>query len=344
MGCFTVLLAAASALTPVVAAAPLYKISQTVKLGGSERWDYLYADPLTHRVYVSHGDQVTVVDGSSGKLIGSVGSFPGGTHGIAIDDASSRGYTDDGKAGKAEVFDLKSLKTLGSIDAQDDADGIAYDPKTRHVFVVDGDAGKITVIDAAANKAIATIDVGGKLEFAGVNGSGKLFVNGNERNELVRIDIATNQVEERWNFTKCQKPSGLAVDWAHDRVFSSCRNGVMEIKNGETGATVAVLPIGAGTDAAKFDAVRQRAFSSNGRDGTVTVIHEDGPDQFRVEGTVTTEKNARTMAVDDSTGRLYLTTADTVGGPPAAPSPGQPPKRPMMVAGSARLLILDPVN
>lgn len=320
---------------------PNYHVTRTVPLGAPDRWDYVVFDPSSHRVYVSHGDRVTVVDGRSGTVIGQVEGFPGGTHGIAIATKASRGYTDDGRAGEAASFDLGTLKVQQRTKAAQDADAMTFDPASGHVFVVNGDPGTVTVIDPKADTAIATVATGGKLEYVVPDGKGKLYVNGEEKKEIVRIDTGTNQVDAHWPIPNCESPHGLAIDPAGRRLFSSCVNKLLVVVNIDSGATVASLPIGAGTDAAAFDPKRHLVFSSNGRDGTLSVIQEKDPNTFVSLGEVKTALTARTMALDPATGRIYLVAADidTNAAPPAGSGP---PRRPSLVAGSTRLLFLDP--
>ncbi len=333
--------------TPVPASAqgtPAYHITKTVPLGLPDRWDYVVYDRASHRVYVSHGDRVTVVDGHSGAVLGQVEGFAGGTHGIAIATASGRGYTDDGRAGEAGSFDLATLKVQQRIKAAPDADAVAFDSKSGHVFVVNGDPGTLTVIDPKTDSAIATVETGGKLEYAVADGKGKLYVNGEEKKEIVRIDTATNQVDAHWPIPNCESPHGLAIDPANHRLFSSCVNKILVVVNTDSGATVASLPIGAGTDAAAFDPKRKLVFSSNGRDGTLSVIREQDPNTFVPLGEVKTAISARTMALDPESGRIYLVAADidANAAAPAAGVPPGPPRRPALVAGSTKLLFLDP--
>jgi YVTN family beta-propeller protein len=323
--------------------APAYHVTKTVTLGQPDRWDYVVFDPASHRVYVSHGDQVAVVDGNTGEVLGRVEGAPGGTHGIAIVTASGRGYTDDGRAGEAHSFDLTSFKVEQNIKAAEDADAIAYDPASGHVFVVNGDPGTLTVIDPKADKAIATIETGGKLEYAAADGHGKLFVNGEEKKEIVRVDTATNNVDARWPIPNCESPHGLAVDPKSHRLFSSCVNNLLVVVNTDTGATVTSLQIGAGTDAAAFDPKRKLVFSSNGRDGTLSVIKEQDPNTFVSLGEIKTAVTARTMAVNPQTGRIYIVAADIDSAAAAAPSSAPARfRRPPLVPGSTKLLFLDP--
>ena len=315
-----------------------YQVTKTVALGTPDRWDYLTFDPSSDRLYVSHGDRVAVLDGHSGRILGQIEGFPGGTHGIAVVAASGRGYTDDGRAGTATSFDLTTLKTGKAIKADEDADGIAYDPASGHVFVVDGDPGKLTVIDPQTDSAIATIDAGGKLEFAVADGQGKLYVNGEARREIVRVDTRTNTVDAHWPISNCVSPHGLAIDPASRRLFSSCVNGLLVVVNTDSGATVATVPIGRGTDGAAFDPKRKLIFSANGIDGTLSVIRETNPDTFVALAPIKTAVTARTLTIDPKTGRLYLAAAEVDAQAPAGPN-----GRPRVVPGSLKLIILDPV-
>jgi DNA-binding beta-propeller fold protein YncE len=318
---------------------PLYRVTKTVPLGAPDRWDYVVFDPASGRVYVAHGDRVTVVDGGTGALIGNVEGMPGGTHGVAF--AAGKGYTDDGKAGTATVFDPKTLKLIKTVKAEPDADGVVYDPASRHVIVIDGDSGKLTVIDPKDDVVVATIDGGGGLEF-GVSGeNGKFYADGAEKNELVRVDTLTNSVDAHWPLNGCVRPHGLAIDRQTHRLFVSCVNKVMVVVNADTGALVASLPIGEGTDFAEFDPVRKWALSSN-RDGTLSVIAEKSADSFEAMPPVQTAFGARTIAVDPKSGRLYLVTGDFAVNE-AVPAT-DPRHRYTVKPGSAKLLILDPTT
>jgi YVTN family beta-propeller protein len=324
--------------------APQYRITNTIALGAPDRWDYLTFDPATHRVYVAHGDRVTVVDGHDGRLLGEVTGFPGGTHGIALVGSVGRGYTDDGQAGEAGSFSLETLKVGKRIKAMADADGIVFDTSSGHVFVINGDAGSLTVIDPASDNAVATVTAGTPLEF-GVSGeNGKLYVDGVEKNEIVRVDTRSNLADAHWPMPGCSSPRGLAIDRHTHRLFASCGNKVLMVIDAESGEVLATMPIGAGTDSAAFDPKRRRAFSSNGQDGTLSIIQEQDAHTFVALGSVPTASLARTMTIDPDTGRLFLVTADIdVTAPVVSPtSPG--PHRRRIVPGSVKLLFMDPVN
>lgn len=320
----------------IAAPSPTYHVTRTVALGAPDRWDYVMFDPASKRVYVAHGDEVTVVDGRKGDIVGHIKGLVGGTHGIAIVTGDGKGYTDDGKAGEAAAFDLKTLEVSKRIKAAEDADAVAFDPASGHVFVINGDTGSITVIDPKNDQAVASIDGGGKLEFAVADGSGHLYVNGAGKKEVLSIDTHTNQVMARWPVPDCTSPHGLAMDTKHHRLFVSCVNNVLTVVNSESGAVVAQVPIGSGTDAAAFDPKRSLIFSSNGKDGTLSIIRERDPQSFELVGTVKTTVSARTMSLDPETGRLFIAAASTEA------SAAGSTQRPKVVPGSLKLLFLDP--
>jgi YVTN family beta-propeller protein len=320
---------------------PAYKIAKTVVLGAPDGWDYVVFDPVLNRVYVSHKETVTAVDGTNGTILGHIEGITGTTHGIASVHAQGKGYTDDSDAGIAVSFDLKTLKVINRIKAEPDADGIVYDAASGHVLVIDGDSGKVTVIDPKTDKALAVIDGGGGLEFGVSDESGKFYVDGAEKGEIVRMDTRTNTADAHWPMPGCAKPHGLAIDRKNAILFASCANKVMTIVSAKTGAVLQTLPIGEGTDFAEFDAKRGLAFSSN-RDGTLSIIAEKSPTEFVALPSVTTAFGARTMAFDPKTGRIFLVTADvTVNeGVPATDFR----RRYTIKPGSVKLLFLDPVS
>jgi YVTN family beta-propeller protein len=331
-----------------VPAAPAdYHLTRSVSLGAPERWDYVVYDRPSHRVYVAHGDHLTVVDGRTGRIIGQVTGIPGGTHGIAISHAAGLGYTDDGEAGEGVAFSLKTLKVVKHLKAAPDADAVTIDPTSGHVFIVDGDPGLLTVIDPKTDRVVATVHVGSKMEYAVAGDNGKVYVNGVAKREIYRVDTATNQVDATWPIPGCEAPHGLAIDTATHRLFSSCENQQLVVVNADTGATVASLPIGRGTDAAAFDPTRKLVFSSNGMDGTLSVIREVDANTFVPAGTIATALSARTMSVDPASGRIFLaaakTTAEAMAAARAARMAGKHGPSPF-ASGSFKLLFFDPAK
>jgi DNA-binding beta-propeller fold protein YncE len=332
-------------------ALPLYKVTRTINLGAPDRWDYVVFDPASHRVFVAHGDRLTVVDGWDGSLLGEVTDLPGGPHGIAISTDTGKGYTDEGRVGEATAFDLISLKIVKKIKAEEGADAVLLDPQTGHIFVVDGDSGNLTVIDPQSDVAIKTITTGDQLEYAAADGRGNFYVNGVDKNEIVRINTGSNRVESRWQLPNCVRPTGLALDTSSRRLFSSCRNGVLDVLDADSGKTIATLRIGKGTDAVAFDPKRRLIFSSNGEDGSLSIIHEKDAQSFVPLPTIATAVSARTMSIDPQTGRLYLLAGTLNADDPhvsqqpataGAQISGPSRVRRSIVPGSLRLMFLDP--
>ncbi|MDB5725932.1 MAG: YncE family protein [Novosphingobium sp.] len=322
---------------PVQAAPPSYTLTKAVALGTPDRWDYVVFNAGTGRVYVAHGDRVTVVDARSGAIVGEVSDIAGGTHGTAISLATGQGFTDDGKNGQVVAFDLKTLKVTHQITADMDADAIVFDKATGHVFVIEGDPGAITVVDPATDAAIANIKVGEKLEYGTPDDKGMIYVAGEANSDLVKIDTRTNRVVAHFPTPDCVSPHGVAIDKVGRRLFMGCTNSVMMVIDADTGRVVAKLPIGKGSDAVAFDPSRRRAFSSNGADGTITVYQQTSPDAYTALAPITTQISGRTMSVDPVSGRLFVAAADT----DPSTTPGG---RPKVRAGTLKLLLLDPVS
>jgi YVTN family beta-propeller protein len=330
----TLTLLSAGSTGAQTAGEPGYRQIASVPLGSPERWDYVVADARTGRVFVAHGDRLSVVDGRTLKPVGEVTGVTGGTHG-SYAAATGLGFTDDGVAGKVIAFDLNTLAVKATLPAAPDADAIAGDGD--QVYVVDGDSGVITVVDARGPKVVATVKVGGSLEAAALDGRGHLFINGAERGEVVRVDTQTDAISARWPVTDCKSPHGMAIDVARHRLFTSCENGRMDVLDSDTGREVGSAPIGLGTDSAAFDPVRRRAFSSNGKDGTISVIQEGEGDVYRPLEPVKTALGARTMGVDTKTGRLFVASADI---DPAGPTTG----RRRFLPGTLKLMAFDPIQ
>lgn len=314
-----------------------YSLTNSIALGSPDRWDYAVFDGPTKRVYVAHGDWLTVLDAQTGVVIGQVEGIAGGTHGTAISARDGFGFTDDGEKGEAVAFNLKTLKVIGRIPAGADADGMVRDPATGHIFVIEGDPGTVTVIDPVQQKAIATINAGEKMEYAAADDQGHVFVAGEANSDVLEIDARTNKIAARWPTPNCKSPHGLALDKAGQRLFMGCANARMMVVDAHTGHVVADLAIGAGSDAVAFDPVRMRVFSSNGRDGTVTIYQQTSADEYTARAPIHTAVSGRTMTLDPATGRLFVIAAET---DPSATPGGRPHVRP----GTVRALIYDPVK
>ncbi len=329
-----------SAFAFLLFGATSYKLVKSISIGGEGGWDYLYADSPNRRLYVSHGTEVDVIDLNTETVVGKI---PGtnGVHGIAIADDLQRGFISDGRDNQVTVFDIKTLAVTTTVKAGQNPDGILYDPYSKRVFAFNGRSKDMTAIDAADGNVAGTIPLGGKPEFPATDGNGNVYVNIEDRSEIVQFDSKTLEVKHHWPIgPQCDSPSGLSIDAKNRRLFPVCENKVMAVVDADSGKVITTVPTGAGTDAAAFDPGTKLAFASNGQDATLSVIKEESPDKFTLVENAKTERGARTMALDTQTHKIYLSDAEM--GPAPAPTTENPRPRPKMVPGSFKVLVMAP--
>jgi len=312
-----------------------YKVLDRWTVGGDGGWDYLAADPTAPRLYVTHGTRLEVLDTATGKSVGAITGFKG-LHGVVFDTDGRTGYVTDGGSNVVVAFDRQTLEKLASIPAGTNPDGAAFEPTTGTVWAFNGRSSNATVIDAKSRTVVATIPLPGKPEFPQVDGSGTVYVNIEDKNEIVRLDAKTKKATATWPLVGCDSPSGLAIDVTGHRLFSVCDGKKMAITDTVTGRSLGTADIGDGPDAAGYDSIHHLAFSSNG-DGTLTIVNTGKPG-YPIAETVTTEKGARTMAYDARNSRVYLVTAQL--GPRPAATPDNPRPRPTVVAGSFHVIVV----
>lgn len=323
-------------LMPSTAAAQKpFRVQGNWTIGGSGGWDYLTADPGAHRLYVTHGTQVEVLDTNSGKVIGKIDGLQG-IHGVALDDTGKFGYISDGRAGAVVVFERADLKKLDSIPVGTNPDGIVFEPVTKTVWAFNGRSSNVSVIDTATRKVIATIALPGKPEFPVADGKGTIFDNIETKNSIVRLDAKTKTLTATWPLKNCEAPSGMAIDTAGRRLFTVCDSKTMNVVDANSGKILATPAIGDSPDAAGYDAAHKLAFSSNG-EGTLTVV-DASKNTYPVIQSLATQKGARTMSFDSGTERIYLITADF--GPPPAPTSTNPHPRAAVMPGSFKVLVV----
>jgi WD40 repeat protein len=318
------------------ASATKYQVIHKYVLGGDGGWDYLTLDANARRLYIARATRVMVVDPDSGKLLGEIADTPG-VHGIALVPELGKGFVSCGRANSVTIFDMKTLATTGHAKTGDGPDAITYDPASRRVFTFNGRSQDATAIDANSGNPVGTISLGGKPEFAVVDGTGRIYVNIESTSEIVVLDARKLTVLNRWPLKPCEEPTGLAIDVKNHRLFSGCSNKLMAIVDASSGKLITTLPIGGGVDATGFDPDNQIAVSSNG-DGTLTLIHQDSPDKYTVLQNVETARGARTSAFDPQTHNIYLVTAQF--GPPPAATVDQPRPRPSILPDSFTLLVV----
>jgi DNA-binding beta-propeller fold protein YncE len=323
MGSWTL---AALALCAVVGAAdpqpaaPGYHVVKKIELGGDGGWDYLTCDPEAHRLYIARATRVMVVDLEQGKLAGEVADTPG-VHGVALVSKRGRGFASNGRDASVTVFDLKTLKAVNRIKVGQGPDFILFDPASGRVFTFNAGSKDATAIDAETEMVVGTVPLGGKPEAAVSDEKGRVYVNIEDKGEIIAFDARTLAVAQHWPVAPAKDPIGLAIDRAKKRLFCTCGSGVMVVMDAESGRVLASPPIGKGTDAAGFDPETGLAFSSN-RDGTLTVVREETPGNFTVAENVKTQALARTMALDPKTHTVYLVTAKPKEGQPRGYEPG----------------------
>jgi outer membrane protein assembly factor BamB len=312
-----------------------YRLMKKAVLGGDGTWDYLFADASSQRVFISRATHTMVVDGD-GNLLGDIPKTDG-VHGIAVSTEINRGFTSNGRANTVTLFNLKTLQATGEVKVNgENPDTLIYDPASKRVFTFNGRSEDATAIDASTGEVAGMIKLGGKPETAQADGAGHIYVNIEDKSQIVAFDSKALKVLDTWSIAPCDSPSGMAIDIAHHRLFSGCHNKMMVMVDSTNGKVVATVPIGDGVDADAFDPGTGFAFASCG-DGTITVAHEDSPDRLTVADTIMTQRGARTMTVDTKTHNVYTVTADF--GPVPAATPDNPRPRASMVPNSFTLLI-----
>jgi YVTN family beta-propeller protein len=321
-------------LPALAQAAHPYRVLSSFTLGGEGGWDYLNLDPATGNLFITRGSHVMVVDPASGKLLADITGLHG-IHGTAF--VGDHAYVSEGGANRVAVIDTKRLAKVSEIAVGTRPDGILYDAASRRIFTFNSTSKDATAVDPASGKVMGTVALGGKPEAAVSDNAGTIFVNIEDKSELVAFDANSLAVKQRYPLAPCREPSGMAADLAHGRIFSGCDNKMIAVTDMKTGKVVAQIPIGEGVDANRFDPATGLVFSSNGESGTLTIAHEDSPAKFTVLQELKTADGARTMELDPKSHRAYLVTADRTAGTPTA---DRPHPRPVPVAGTFRLMVL----
>jgi DNA-binding beta-propeller fold protein YncE len=325
----------------MMAAPNKYRLLQKYTFGAAEGstreyFDYITVDSAARRVYLSHGTEVIVIDADSGALIGKITGLKV-VHGVAVASEFGRGFISDGEQGKAIIFDLKTLKVIGEADTDKDADCVIYDPFSKRVFVMDGDPHNATAIDAKSGSVVGKIDLGGGPEFAVADGKGTVYINLEDKSELVAVDSVSLKIKSHWPVAPAGGPTALAMDVQHHRLFSAGRDPQMlVVLDANNGKVVQSFAISGGVDATAYDPETGLIFAST-RDGQVHIFHEDSPDKFSEAGIIKTEIGAKTMGLDTKTHNLFLDTADFA--PPPAATTEHPRPRGAAVPGTFRVLV-----
>jgi len=316
-----------------------FEVTQRYPLSGADHWDYVAYDSVRHHLFISRDHHVQVVDTRTGKLFGEIANT-NGVHGFAFVQDRKLGFITNGRANTIAVVNLDTLKLVDTINAGGPGpDGILYVPQLQRIFVSNSHDNSVSAVDVATRKVIATIPVGGKPEALAADNAGRVFVNVEDKGEIVALDGKANSLLAHWSIAPCEEPTGLAIDAASERLFTVCANQRMMVVDAASGRLVAELPIGNHPDAAAFDPTLKTAFSSNGQDGTLTVVHEDDAEHFTVLQNLPTQEGAKTMALDDTSHSVYL--ASSKFSPAKAATADTPHPRQDVVPGTFEVLVVQ---
>ncbi len=329
------ILAVASIAAVPAVAQKSYKVTDRVKLGGEGGWDYLVYDSDGKRLFITRGTHVMVVDANSLKQTADITDLSG-VHGVALAHDLGRGFITSGGDNTLAIFDLKTLKVLDKVKVGERPDAILYDASAKRVYTFNAKSQDSTVVDASTGKVVGTVPLGGKPETGVTDGKGHVYVNIEDRSEIVRIDTAKLTVAEHYPMAGCDEPSALVFDAAHRRLFAGCASKIVAVVDPDGGRLITTVDIGGGVDAGAFNPKTQQLFMSCGADGVLTVIHEDSPNKYSVVQSVPTAKGARTMTLDAATNTVYTVTAQF---DPTPPPPGQ---RRKIVPDTFELLVVRP--
>ncbi|HEY4265364.1 MAG TPA: hypothetical protein VGM72_08600 [Micropepsaceae bacterium] len=331
-------------------AATGYHLIKSIPISGDWTWDYIGMDTAHRHVFVSHGPELEILNADTYQIDGKIVA-PGvdfskpetlavmNVRGAAAAEDIGRGFVPNARDGSVSIFDLNTLKVLATVKVGENPDGYLYDPATHRGFTFSNRSKGAIAVDLRDAKLAGTVPLGSKPEGGAADGKGHIFVDMQEKDVVAKIDSRKLMLEQSWPTAPCKQPTSMAIDTKNDRLFIGCRgtSPMLVVMDSTNGKIVTTLPIGNGTDAAAFDAEKRLIFTSNGGDGTITVVQEESPDKFAVVDTVKTQPGARTMTLDTRSHKLFLITANRTTPPAVA---GQPAPRPQMVAGSFRVLVV----
>lgn len=313
----------ASVAIATIAQAQTFKVEK-YNIGGEGGHDYIVAEPGTGRVFVSRGTHVMVIDGRTGKVIGDIPNTPR-VHGVGLAPKSNHGFTTNAGDSSVTMFDLKTLAFIKKTSVKvGGLDGIMYDDATDHLILTNHSRpGTAVAIDAKTGEITGTTELEDNApEGAASDGKGTLYINNETKNTIQVLDAKTMKVKASWPLDGCDGPTGIAMDRATNRIFSGCSKQSVVV-NAATGKIVAKIANGDGTDALGYDPAQKLIYLPGGRDGGMTVVHQDAPDKYTVVATVPTMPGTKTLAVDPATHRVYAVALEY--GPAPTPAAGATP-------------------
>jgi DNA-binding beta-propeller fold protein YncE len=320
------LLLAAAIATSVPASAQSFGVVK-YNIGGDGGTDYVTAEPGTGRVFVSRSTHVMVIDGKTGKVIGDIPNTPR-MHGVGLAPKWNHGFTTNAGDSTVTMFDLKTLAAIKKTRVpQGGLDGIMYDDFSDRIILTNHSrpVGTAVAIDPNTGDVLGTAELEDDApEGVASDGKGRLFVNNESKNTIQVLDAKSMKVLQSWPLAPCDGPTGIAYDRSSNRIFSGCGKTSVVV-DASSGKVVATIANGDGVDALGWDAAQKLIYIPAGREGNVTIVHQDAPDKYTVVATVPTMRGAKTIAVDPVSHVAYLFQPE-YGPLPAgtpAPAPGQ---------------------
>ena len=286
-----------------------YHLVDTIRLGSGEASGELALDVATHRLFVPRATRVTVLDVNEGRQVGEI-KDTSGVRGVALAPALTRAFTSNGDGNTVTIFNPRTL--IAASDHPETGatpEAIVYDPGAGHVFTMNTGSNNATAIAAVDGSVAGTVPLGDRPGLAVSDGDGRVFVDLPKRSEIAVFDARLLRVVRRWAVTPCSGALGLAIDTAHKRLFFGCRSGTMGALDTGTGRVVATVAIGHAVDVMRYDPATALVFAASG-DGTLTVVHQDSPDTYRIADMLTALPGVRAMELDPSTHRIYLAAHD----------------------------------
>jgi DNA-binding beta-propeller fold protein YncE len=321
--------------------APDYTVARSWRVGGAAGWDSMVLEGSGARLFITREDHVDVIETSSGRLAGSI-PHTLGVHGVAFAPGLKRGFANNSRSNTVTVFELDSLRIVQEVPISGTApDSIVYEPQHNYVITGNRESADLSVLDAGTLRVVSKVALPGPPDSMATDHAGHVYVNiDSAPGKLALLDAKTLTVKARWPLKDCANPSGLAIDVEEHRLFSVCANQILAVTDSVSGKAIARIVIGRGPDGVGYDADLGMLFIANGIDGTLTVIRQDSPDDYRVLATVTTQVSARTLALDPATHRIYLAAAQF--GPRPAAAADQPPPRANVIPDTFLILVAQP--
>jgi YVTN family beta-propeller protein len=308
-----------------------FQVRKVFHIASGGGWDYIAVGPENNRLYVSHSTQVNILDETTGDSVGVIPNTTG-VHGIAFIPSLGKGYTSNGRLNNVTVFDLKSNQVLGMITAGTNPDAIMYDEYSKLIITCNGRSNDLSLIDPVAGTQVATIPVGGKPETAVTDRKGTIFVNIEDKNEIVSVDIKNRKILDRWSLAPSEGPTGLAIDLKNNKIFAGCEKTLVVLDT-KAGKVTGRVPIADGCDGVVFDPATGYVFASCG-EGKLSIVQGSANGEYKLLENIPTKASARTLAINEKKQIIYLPAAEFE-------KPVTPGTRPPVVPGTFQVLVVQ---